>query len=655
MPDNDWLKEVKGQEWFKTHFGRKDRQWIDPRFPRMSPHAPSGPPDKDRESSIEKASLIIADPRLLDLHLSYSAGLERGPVIERTGDSPPIMEDPEVPGSYTTDPDLQRIGAYYINEEKKRSHIREVFYCFAGNYILYRLIDANRALIDAENILLAHFSEKDEFKEFFELLNVDKPNLGTLGGHIVNFIPSFATFLQRKNVDLVDLFAGLTDWLTIEQHATHALDAIYENAYPKPIDNFANHNQSRGFRTTVAQSMRKYLRLLILLVKTPSHEQKAKARGRGKIVLMQGCGDLTMNEWNVAFVSKDSYKEVSDEKNWDLLHPPGEPINDRTYSCLIKWHCDKSDPDLQRIARENRVVYPYQIANLRFMVPSLEVGPPNRHVFLGKKKEPIGHLIEFAVYGQQLYRDNKPLRLQSVVGEFGDIRHIYQLPDLNRDYSDEEESKDEGIQDYEKKPRNLFNQITRDSVWLGEAKLKRDRNLQVAGLTQAIRFHLRDLGAPEEWIQIVLEREEKTRNTYSALKEPDADVINRGEWRWVAEGRNKFLEIFLLPNQYPCTMIGVKAKDEGTDVGISSGIVVETEDVFFLAHGHNYNWQGCTIMEAAEYLSEQGAWNILMFDEGNDVFQLVDDSQENKLVERVPLKRNQLRCVFWATVKESKS
>ena len=58
----------------------------------------------------DKSSLIVANPLKLDLHLSPSEGLERGPIIQRTGEGPPIMEDPQRPGSYTADPEWQRIG-----------------------------------------------------------------------------------------------------------------------------------------------------------------------------------------------------------------------------------------------------------------------------------------------------------------------------------------------------------------------------------------------------------------------------------------------------------------------------------------------------------------------------------------------------------------
>ena len=367
-----------------------------------------------------------------------------------------------------------------------------------------------------------------------------------------------------------------------------------------------------------------------------------------RVDFMQGCGDLTMNEWNVAFVTGKSFEEVGeDQRKWQLLHAPGEPLSDRIYTCLIRWKVPKDDEKLRQIAEETRVVYPYQIAPLKFMVPSLDVGPPDRHVFLGQ--QPIGHLIEFAVYGQQVCRDGHGVPVQSTIHEFGDVRHVFDLPDLNRDqrYAD---AASYGIPEYEERPRNLFNQSTRDDVWLAEAALiQGDRNLKALALEHPVHLDLRALGAPKEWIEIVLLGEQA--RGYQKV-EPELDVRQPGQWRWIVEGRRTWLKIFFLRSHYPCTMIGVRAKDEGTGGRPSGAGIVDCAELFFLAHGHRYDQGGCTIEEAARYLWDANkCWNALLFDEGFDVFQLVREEPQGPLVEKVPLKRRALRCVFWGTAK----
>jgi hypothetical protein len=101
-------------------------------------------------------------------------------------------------------------------------------------------------------------------------------------------------------------------------------------------------------------------------------------------------------------------------------------------------------------------------------------------------------------------------------------------------------------------------------------------------------------------------------------------------------------------------MIGVTAEDEVKRQPIKKGKVVETDKIFFCAHGHNYERYGCTVLEAAEFLVDEGAYNVLIFDEGEDVFQLADLHDGKGLKDAVPLRRRQLRCVFWATEKPSR-
>jgi len=637
---NDWIRE--SPDWFRSYFGQKDSTWTDHRFPG-SPRAPTGPPGSSRSSSTEESNLVRVDPRRLNLHISYSEGLENGPIIQRSGDSSPVMEHLGDLGSYTTDPDLQRLGSYYITEERKRAHIRDIFYRFVGSYIMYSdLVGVPKAKEEAKNIMLNYYTEVG-IESFEELLSKARLEMTHLAGDIVGQIGSLTGFIASNGIDLTALFETPLNNAALEHEATRSMGDLYRKSYPHFDDGYAELRTRRGFIDTVAYNANKYLKLLMFLIKTPSHERIIRDRSQGRLLLIQGCGDLTMNEWNIAFICNEYQATDRDRSDgWKLLYPSGEPLNDRTYTCLIKWRLPRNDERLISLSERTRVVYPYQIAQVRFKAPSLEIGPADRHVFLDG--EPIGHMIEFAVYGQQLVRAGELVRLHSVVHEFGDIRHIYMLPNINRDDDYRQESEDLGIPEYAQVPRSLFNQRTRDDVWLGEAALiQGDRNLRVAALEQSIQLDKRQLGAPEEWIDIVLAREDKKLFTYS-----QADpVLFSGQWRWVAEGRRKWLEVFFLRARYPCTMIGVKAADEGRSSRIQQGLV-DTEHVFFLAHGHNYDWQGCSLEETAEYLRDQGSWNALLFDEGNDVFQMVSAPLTNELKERVPLKRNQLRCVFWA-------
>lgn len=634
--ESSWIK-YENQNWFRQWFGNIDEK----------NGAPCAPPGETRQTSDENSSIVVAYPERIDIHISHSAGLEHGPIIQRKGDSSPFMEDPEQPGDYTSDPDLQRVGSYFLLEEKKKLHIRNIFFFFAGSYIL---------LSDDEFIGVEEASKivREVLLGYFPLMKGDLPPTrfvpGTFASDIISFQSTQVGFLNRQDLgeSLANLFNKYLDGARARE-AEDAIEGLYEKRFPRFLFRLNQLSQDQSFVNSLRDNTVKYLRLLLLLLKTPSHENQAKKRCEKPILFMQGCGDLTMNEWNVAFLSGKSYKG-NDE--WVLLHAPGEPLNDRTYTCLIKWSCNSDDVDLIRIAESQRVVYPYQIARIKFLAPSLDVGPPNRHVFLGR--EPIGHLIEFAVYGQQLCADGEIPRLESNIREFSDIRHIFRLPNLNKELDYSNETAIYGIDEYGEKPRNLFNQNTFDDVWLGEKSLiQGDRNLRVAALNQAIQIDLKELGAPKEWIEVVLKREEEEEHTYRKYIKVDGEVLLPGQWRWIEEGRNCWLEIYFLPNQYPCSMIGVRAEDERKeDKETKENGIVRTEELLFLVHGHNYTWKGCTIHEAAEYFNKQcNAWNILMFDEGRDVFQLVRRDEGEDLRHSIPLKRNELRCVFFGVSK----
>ena len=349
---------------------------------------------------------------------------------------------------------------------------------------------------------------------------------------------------------------------------------------------------------------------------------------------MQGCGDLTMNGWNVAFLAWPSYPK---EAEWTLLHPPDEPLHDRTYTCLIKWARGRDSRQLKEIAKLGiRIVHPYQIASVQFHgpAPTQQGKQPDRHVLF--HGHPIGHLIEFAVCGRRVCRSGKVTRLANIVREFTDARHIFKMPNLNPDL-DIDEARYRGLPAYRSRPRNLYNENTRNDVWLGEAALiQGDRNLRVAALEHTIQINARELGAPRNSIETILKREDQ--HGFQEVGAAD-EITSAGQWRWVPEGRETWLEIFFPRSQYPCSMIGTQAEDEHGGHDQKPGIV-DTDKLFFFAHGHTYGQNGCTIRQAARYLQNQGAWDALVFDEGQDVFQLLRNDSTGELQQRVPLDGN---------------
>jgi hypothetical protein len=373
----------------------------------------------------EHSSLIKANPFALDLHLSYSQGFVQGPIIQRTGEGSPIMDDPEKPASHTDDPERQRLGTNYILDSKHQEHLEDLFLLFAANYVLFAALPGRKqdpALESANDdgpwaFVDRKVQESDsnlDSEPLIRNLETASIDVGTVPVEATKLISSAKEFLEAnrgrfRRPDLPFFPTFPKDYKTVQERCYKLIADLYKKAdYPGFIANFVVHSKEQAFREMVERAVTKYLYLFLFSrMSAWSHEEQAKDKiaaygarpsNGEEIVFMQGCGDLTMNLWNVAFVSGDScYRK----EGWDLLHAPGEPLNDREYTCLIKWKCGREDEELREIASGRRVVYPYQIAPLRFMAPWLNKREsPNRHVFLGKF--PIGHLIEFAVYGKQI-------------------------------------------------------------------------------------------------------------------------------------------------------------------------------------------------------------------------------------------------------------
>jgi len=367
-----WIRK-EDRKWFQRHFGELDKKNQD---------APRGPKGEMRDESEQKCGLIEADPNRIDLHLSYSVGLEKGPIIQRTGDTSPIMEDPEQPGRYTTDPNEQRIGSYYITEKLRKLDIRHLFVCFAVSYVLDKKTRGNNALEDCKDTFLAYFPDASDF--------LDAPSLDVfrLANTVADFRDQFSDFLKevRSAKTLLKSFQKAfqeIDEAELTKYGHKEISKLYAT-YPDFELQLGSYLKQLSFCDAVRYNSRKFLRLLLLALCAKSHERVArdmiKKHRLGELVLMQGCGDLTMNAWNVAFVSGPS---DSSDRSWTLLYPDGEPLNDRTYTCLIKWKTDShAKKELAALATKTKgqIFLPYQIAECQFKAPSLEIGPPNRHV-----------------------------------------------------------------------------------------------------------------------------------------------------------------------------------------------------------------------------------------------------------------------------------
>ena len=305
--------------------------------------------------------------------------------------------------------------------------------------------------------------------------------------------------------------------------------------------------------------------------------------GDYSIVGQQGCGDLTMNQWNVAFLNR----QIDEGRPW-LLYADGEPIARRRYTCLIKRQRDGD----QRTSMTIELV--------RF-IPNPRDSHHMVEVWNGSDWKAQGDDIEFAVSNRQVIRDGHVVDLSTITDRFSDLRCLFQLANLN--------SKDDlstaSYTDPGRGKRVLFASPTDDDVWLGEAELMADKNLQRAAMKGPIFLNLlaHGLGAEPRLASAALRKigYEEVRN--------DTISLRRGQFR-LTEEDNRIVEVFLRRNTYNWTMIG---------------LTKERDRILALAcEGDPKRLVGLTVEEAAEKLQSAGAHDALLIVAGQDVFQFAD-------------------------------
>lgn len=351
---------------------------------------------------------------------------------------------------------------------------------------------------------------------------------------------------------------------------------------------------------------------------------------RDKIIGLQSFGDLTMNLWIVAFVNS-----IKPDKPPELLFLGEECINERIYSCLVKWKEDATDSPESEKGKKLRI----SVENLHFVRYVYDANPEDPGVVkLVRLNKCIADQIEFAVSGQTLIRDGKLIQSREIVHQFSDIRHLLTLPNLNP-VGPLFKSQDEKLDG--DRPRYFFGYEQQDDVWFGEAQLLEDRNLRRAALNGPIELSrlYEGLGVSEEQVTAALNyRTIKDGNggfvSEPLYKEghPPPIPLRKGEWRFVIDDRS-LIEVWLKPNIYPCSILGIDT--EG--------------DILCFAWRGNYTTRpGYTIEEAAQTLLEYGGRDAILLDEGNDVRHECFDQSINEWREIVVDKNNreQIRAVF---------
>jgi hypothetical protein len=333
-----------------------------------------------------------------------------------------------------------------------------------------------------------------------------------------------------------------------------------------------------------------------------------------EIIGQQGCGDLTMNSWNVAYMNSELGQDTrSDAKPPTLVCLPQEPLEYRTYSCLVKWKA--FEPEAARMT----------IEEVHFHRRS-QVRQDNEMIWVrfGNDWLPRGESIEFAVSNQQVIRNGELTPIVTICHQFGDLRHLLQMPNLNPKtqlYPSEPSGSDGHY-----RPREYFGRPQFGDIWFGEADFLSDKtgNLLNAALAGPI-FLSFPSGANEQRMRGALDLA-GYREVASNL-----DTLSPGDWRFIAHSpQETVVKICFKRNTYGWTMIGL-SKDN--------------RRILSLACTGRPGKTGYTLEQAAGILLEAGAHNALLIDEGGDVFQKVKPDV-GQLIDAVPRLRQRVRASF---------
>lgn len=329
-------------------------------------------------------------------------------------------------------------------------------------------------------------------------------------------------------------------------------------------------------------------------------------------IVVQGAGDLSMNAWNVAYYHVEGKPQV--------LIPPNEPFGSRRYYCLLGFKTGVSKQLRAYCGEKNCMAGDLAIIPLRFSPGAIALAEP------GKVFDPATE-VDFAVYGKVVIRDGRIVNLVEVVDEFLDLRHVFDLPNLNssdlkkletafEELKDQLDvtSRDRLWQSMKDKPRPLFGQMQTGDVWLLERALLEERNLRHLACLSSIAVPLDLLGAPRDWVTVCLQA-----GGYEGTQRPES--VQQGQFAWdLKDIARPVLNVHLKPSRYPCSMVGLGS--------VKNGVNGTPDCIYLLAWGHDFKYARHSIHDCARVLHAAGARWALALDEGQDVFQFFAPDQE---------------------------
>lgn len=330
------------------------------------------------------------------------------------------------------------------------------------------------------------------------------------------------------------------------------------------------------------------------------HHLKEFCAQRGQdwlIIGAQGCGDLTMNPWHLAYLGPNYYIKSLQNQLCGMFLPGGyqEPIDRRIYRCLVKW-CDDMATHLG---------HRYEFLDLKFMAGGaniIQINDPKvarkYDAFLrtlpgyDANLQNIAPFLEFALAGKTIIQQGDVVPLFTAIDRFQDVRHIFWLP-----Y--------QIICD-----GNFMGQVI-NTINLGEYQLYGDLNARRAALNGPIIVETQ-LNPPGGFLQIDLAApavaNELMRNNFRPV-----GVSPRRAGEYFPYPGGDTVEIYFPKSIYPFGILGMHG--QRIICFASSGLSAKIGNTL----------EGITLIMSDGFSAEEA----MVLDEGFDVFQMINPMKDD--------------------------
>ncbi|GBL10588.1 hypothetical protein [Microcystis aeruginosa] len=330
------------------------------------------------------------------------------------------------------------------------------------------------------------------------------------------------------------------------------------------------------------------------------HHLKEFCDQRGQdwlIIGAQGCGDLTMNPWHLAYLGPNYYIKSLQNQLCGMFLPGDsqEPIDHRIYRCLVKWRDDMA----------THLGHRYEFLDLKFIMAGganiIQINDPrvaDYDAFLrtlpgyDANLQNIAPFLEFALGGKTIIQQGDVVPLFTAIDRFQDVRHIFCLP-------------------YQVPCAGHFRGQVINTINLGEYQLYGDLNARRAALNGPIivETQLISLGS---FLRINLADAAVAKELNKQHFKP-VGVSPRRAGEYFPYPGGDTVEIYFPKSIYPFGILGMSGQK--IICFASSGLSAKIGNTL----------EGITLIMSDGF----GAEEAMVLDEGCDVFQMINPKKKD--------------------------